>query len=37
VPDDAGFRRAAHAVSVEMAGVPGVDDAVNALVEIAAR
>lgn len=34
---DEGFRRAASAISIEMAALPSVDDAVNALLEIAAR
>jgi UDP:flavonoid glycosyltransferase YjiC (YdhE family) len=34
---DEGFRRAASALSIEMAALPSVDDAVNALLEIAAR
>ena len=34
---DEGFRRAAGALSIEMAALPSVDDAVNALLEIATR
>ena len=34
---DEGFRRAARALSIEMAALPSVDDAVNALLEIAGR
>lgn len=37
VLEDEGFRRAAQAVSVEMAGLPGVDTAVAALLALAAR
>jgi UDP:flavonoid glycosyltransferase YjiC (YdhE family) len=37
VLDDAGFRRVARAVSAEMAALPGIDDAVRALLELATR
>jgi UDP:flavonoid glycosyltransferase YjiC (YdhE family) len=37
VLDDAGFRRVARSVSAEMAAMPGIDDAVRALLELAAR
>lgn len=35
--DEPGFRRAARAASAEMAALPSIDDAVNALLEFAAR